>query len=61
MSFKLLALDPYQEAMFTACSACTFLKNLLDKTPRGETEILGAVGKRLGQTRTHWGCWQESF
>ena len=34
--------------MFTACSACTFLKNLLDKTPRSDTEIVMAIRKRLG-------------
>ena len=39
-----------KESMFTACSACTFLKNLLDKTPRSETQIVAAVRKRLGQT-----------
>ena len=39
-----------QESMFTACSACTFLKNMLDKTPRSQTDVLGAIRKRLGQT-----------
>ena len=39
-----------KESMFTACSACTFLKNLLDKTPRSETQIVAAIRKRLGQT-----------
>ena len=34
--------------MFTACSACTFLKNLMDKTPRSQPEILAAIRKRLG-------------
>ena len=42
--------------MFTACSACTFLKSLLDKTPRTDTEILAAIRKRLGldQTMNLW-------
>ncbi len=35
--------------MFTACSACTFLKNMLDKTLRSQTDVLGAIRKRLGQ------------
>ena len=37
-----------KETMFTACAACTFLKNLLDETPRGQPEILAAIRKRLG-------------
>ena len=34
--------------MFTACSACVYLKNLLDRTGRDQNELLQAVRRRLG-------------
>ena len=48
IQFQTFAFVATKESMFTACSACTFLKNLLDKTPRDQTEIVVAIRKRLG-------------
>jgi hypothetical protein len=36
-------------SMFTGCGICEFLKDMLDRTPRDQGNLCGAIRQRLGQ------------
>ena len=37
------------EALFTGCSVCLYLQNLLESTPRDQRDIIAAIKHRLGR------------